>query len=286
MTHPDLVSVMCRIFFAQPLDRRTRTRHGDADALGRVLPRCVYLASRMRPARLRRRLRARRPRERPRPPGSGARKNHRVALTTMPSTRPTLGVSFWPDFDYDASGATTLGVVGDPDPSNPGAVHLVFDVTTFEGPPVCGRTTKVFGVPLPPGIRVDVVPLSLEGWLDPVTGACALEFDAEFRGSIFGENFIRLPPMTVRSPLTTGVARGPRLAKPRVPFGRTPRPDTSRTSDSTSDLDDPSTRERRRRRRDVRAAEPVRRRRARRRGRTRRRRRARAKGDRAVGASS
>ena len=54
----------------------------------------------------------------------------------MPSTRPTLGVSFWPDFDYDASGATTLGVVGDPDPSNPGAVHLVFDVTTFEGPPV------------------------------------------------------------------------------------------------------------------------------------------------------
>ena len=67
MTHPDLVSVMCRIFFAQPLDRRTRTRHGDADALGRVLPRCVYLASRMRPARLRRRLRARRPRERPPP---------------------------------------------------------------------------------------------------------------------------------------------------------------------------------------------------------------------------
>lgn len=186
----------------------------------------------------------------PRPPGSGARKNHRVALTTMPSTRPTLGVSFWPDFDYDASGATTLGVVGDPDPSNPGAVHLVFDVTTFEGPPVCGRTTKVFGVPLPPGIRVDVVPLSLEGWLDPVTGACALEFDAEFRGSIFGENFIRLPPMTVRSPLTTGVARGETREAAGVPFGRTPRPDTSRTSDSTSDLDDPSTRERRRRRRD------------------------------------
>ena len=28
----------------------------------------------------------------------------------MPATRPTLGVSFWPDFAYDASGATTLGV--------------------------------------------------------------------------------------------------------------------------------------------------------------------------------
>lgn len=27
----------------------------------------------------------------------------------MPSTRPTLGVSVWPDFDYDASGAGPLG---------------------------------------------------------------------------------------------------------------------------------------------------------------------------------
>lgn len=87
-------------------------------------------------------------------------------------------------------------------------MHLCFDVNTFEGPPVMGSTTKVFGVPLPPGIRIDVVPLSLEGWLDTSDGACDLDFDAEFRGSIFGEGFIKLPPMQIRSPLTTEDTRG------------------------------------------------------------------------------
>lgn len=131
----------------------------------------------------------------------------------MPATRPTLGVSVWPDFEYDAEGATTLGVVGEPDPSrvdergNP-LVHLCFDVNTFEGPPVMGSTTKVFGVPLPPGIRIDIVPLSLEGWLNTHNGECNLDFDAEFRGSIFGEDFIKLPPMQIRSPLTTGDTKG------------------------------------------------------------------------------
>ena len=125
-----------------------------------------------------------------------------------------------------------------------------------------------FRRPAAPGHRRSVVPLSLEGWLDPVTGACALEFDAEFRGSIFGENFIRLPPMTVRSPLTTGVARGgdsrsrrrsfrsnaPPRHEPHVRLDvRLGRPIDARTTT-------PTTRQR--------AAEPVRRRRARRRGRT------------------
>ena len=148
-----------------------------------------------------------------------ARPGDRIALTTMPASRPTLGVSSWPDFDYDASGATTLGVVEPPDEKHPDALRLRFDVRTFEGPPVCGRTTRVFGVPLPPGVRIDIVPLSLHGWLDPDTGACALDFDAEFRGSVFGEGFIKLPAMTVRSPLTTGAARGQRRAAVGKPFG-------------------------------------------------------------------
>ena len=86
----------------------------------------------------------------------------------MPATRPTLGVSFWPDFAYDASGATTLGVVTD---KKGPVLHLDFDVSTFEGPPVCGRTTTVLGVPLPPGIRIDIVPISLRGFLDTPPGS-------------------------------------------------------------------------------------------------------------------
>jgi hypothetical protein len=164
----------------------------------------------------------------------------------MPASRPTLGVSAWPDFDYDASGATTLGVVGAPDPARPGAVHLVFDVRTFEGPPVCGRTTKVFGLPLPPGVRIDIHPLRLEGWLDPETGACALDFDAEFRGSIFGRDAIRLPPMRVNSPLTTGPAAGARRTAEGRPFAH-PRDDTDDDTSPSRDVGDvvssPSTRD-------------------------------------------
>ena len=49
-------------------------------------------------------------------------------------------------------------------------ISLCFDVRSFEGPPVTSETTKVFGVPLPPGIRIELMPLKLEGWLDTSTG--------------------------------------------------------------------------------------------------------------------
>lgn len=139
----------------------------------------------------------------------------------MPATRPTLGVSFWPDFTYDARGATTLGVVTE---RRGDVLHLDFDVSTFEGPPVCGRTTTVLGVPLPPGIRIDIVPISLRGFLDTSTGECRLDFDAKFQGSIFGEGFIALPPMTVRSPLTTDATRGARRSATGSRFGTVPPP--------------------------------------------------------------
>ena len=156
------------------------------------------------------------------PPGQDARPGWRIALTTMPATRPTLGVSFWPDFTYDASGATTLGTVTDVKRHagrSGSVIHLDFDVSTFEGPPVCGRTTKVFGVPLPPGVRIDIRPISLKGFLDTATGECRLDFDARFEGSIFGEEFIKLPPMTVRSPLTTGETRGEQRSARGSRFG-------------------------------------------------------------------
>ena len=148
----------------------------------------------------------------------------------MPATRPTLGVSFWPDFAYDASGATTLGVVTD---KKGPVLHLDFDVSTFEGPPVCGRTTTVFGVPLPPGIRIDIVPISLRGFLDTSTGECRLDFDARFKGSIFGEGFIALPPMTVRSPLTTDATRGARRSATGSRFGTVPPPSRKRTGEGS-----------------------------------------------------
>mmetsp|Transcript_122478 Transcript_122478/g.212345 ORF Transcript_122478/g.212345 Transcript_122478/m.212345 type:complete len:387 (-) Transcript_122478:1113-2273(-) len=146
----------------------------------------------------------------------------RCALTTLPSTRPTLGVSRWPDFDYNATGATTLGFLGAA--RDDGRLAIELDMTTFQGPSVCGATTKVFGVPLPPGINIDICPVSLKGSVDPCSGECELDFDAIFQGSIFGEGFIKLPPMEIVSPLTTGHSSGDFRKADGTPFGANGRP--------------------------------------------------------------
>eukprot|EP00241_Pyramimonas_parkeae_P011763 CAMPEP_0114253620 /NCGR_PEP_ID=MMETSP0058-20121206/16493_1 /TAXON_ID=36894 /ORGANISM="Pyramimonas parkeae, CCMP726" /LENGTH=208 /DNA_ID=CAMNT_0001367685 /DNA_START=146 /DNA_END=772 /DNA_ORIENTATION=- len=123
----------------------------------------------------------------------------------MPATRPTLGISRWPDFDYDATGATTLGKVTRVNDNN--TISVDFDMTTFEGPPVNASSTKLFGIPLPFGISIDIVPISLSGNIDTVSGSCHLDFEAEFRGSL-GGGFITLPSLSIVSPLTTGTTEG------------------------------------------------------------------------------
>ena len=117
------VTVVTAAFGSVPRRYRRCGRANPTKRSPRSRPRrALPLPDTSKPSRGHRRRRHRRLRgrhaRRPRAPPARVlpgptRPGWRVALTTMPATRPTLGVSFWPDFAYDASGATTLGVVTD-----------------------------------------------------------------------------------------------------------------------------------------------------------------------------
>lgn len=69
-----------------------------------------------------------------------------------------LAVSVYPSFAYNSLGGGGLAdatVEG-------GRVNISFNPTAVNIPPVDARTTKFLGVPMVPGLRIDVVPAKLE----------------------------------------------------------------------------------------------------------------------------
>lgn len=86
----------------------------------------------------------------PPPPGT-------AALRTRPSR---LAISVYPPFAYDATGGG--GVAAVTKGQDGGRLGLAFDAATVAIPPLDWRTGRWLGVPLPPFLRIDIVPLRLE----------------------------------------------------------------------------------------------------------------------------
>lgn len=126
-----------------------------------------------------------------------------------------LRISVYPPFSYDASGGgARVGTVGAAEESQSGSGSieevdnkspLSFDPGAVSIPALDSRTTRFLGLPLPPGLRIDIEPLRLAGWVRRATGEVSLDFDANFRFSTFG--LYRPPPLFVSTTLTTGEAR-------------------------------------------------------------------------------
>lgn len=155
-----------------------------------------------------------------------------TAPSTSPSSSPTsssssaarlttladcgLRISVYPPFSYDASGGgARVGTVGAAEESQSSASGgdagedkkspLSFDPGAVSIPALDSRTTRFLGLPLPPGLRIDIEPLRLAGWVRRATGEVSLDFEANFRFSAFG--LYRPPPLFVSTTLTTGEAR-------------------------------------------------------------------------------
>jgi hypothetical protein len=76
-----------------------------------------------------------------------------------------LGIARYPDFAYDAQGGRGVGAArGD------GTVLVDFDVASLYIPPMSGATTRFFGLPLPPFLKIDILPEALGGTIDRATG--------------------------------------------------------------------------------------------------------------------
>ncbi|CAK9238226.1 unnamed protein product [Sphagnum jensenii] len=133
--------------------------------------------------------------------GGGGGAGCRVELHTHDGCG--LGVSRFPDFVYNAEGGGGSGhAIQLPD----GCWQVKFEASDINIPTVGYETTTLMGVPLPPPLRIDVVPETLEGIIDKASGKVELKFQAQFFFS--AGNLYRPPPLLVNTLLTTESAQG------------------------------------------------------------------------------
>jgi hypothetical protein len=79
-----------------------------------------------------------------------------------------LGIGRYPDFAYNAQGG--CGVGAGCGAEGGGAVLVDFDVASLYIPPMSGATTRFLGLPLPPFLKIDILPEALGGTIDRATG--------------------------------------------------------------------------------------------------------------------
>lgn len=83
-----------------------------------------------------------------------------------------LGISRYPDFGYNAEGGTGAGTytrITDNNDSDK-EISVCFDITTLYIPPLTSATTKFLGLPLPPFLKIDIVPQLFTGIINPESG--------------------------------------------------------------------------------------------------------------------
>ena len=126
-----------------------------------------------------------------------------VVLKTLSDCQ--LAVSIYPTFGYNAGGGGGNGsVVQDP---STGLLNVSFDPKSLIIPPITYATSTVLGIPIPPPLKIEIIPEKLSGTIDPETGEANLDFLAEFKftaGPLY-----TAPPLVVSTKLTTGESSGP-----------------------------------------------------------------------------
>ena len=101
-----------------------------------------------------------------------------------------------------------------PDPDRPSNrdgrpwLPLRFAAEQLTIPTLNWRTTRILGLPLPPGIAIAIVPERLQGHWQPDSGAVELAFRARFRFSLAG--LYRAPDLLVATQLSSGEVAGRR----------------------------------------------------------------------------
>ena len=81
-----------------------------------------------------------------------------------------LGIARYPDFAYDAEGGRGVGAGRGAGSGEGGTVLVDFDVASLYIPPMSGATTRFLGLPLPPFLKIDILPEALGGTIDRATG--------------------------------------------------------------------------------------------------------------------
>lgn len=117
-----------------------------------------------------------------------------------------LAIGRYPRFRYDGRGGGGSGLAGEVD--GEGRQSLAFEAAGLVIPALSWRTTRLLGVPLPPGLAIAIAPQRLAGHWQPADGEVELAFEARFRFAVAG--LYRAPDLLVTTRLSTGLAEGRR----------------------------------------------------------------------------
>ena len=110
-----------------------------------------------------------------------------------------LYIGNYPKFLYDASGGGGNAIMGDKSMS--GLRTIKFYPTSFIIPPLNFHTTKILGLPMPPGLKIDISVQKLSGVIDESRGTVSLEFESNFTFSIL--SLIKAPKLLIKTSLST-----------------------------------------------------------------------------------
>lgn len=117
----------------------------------------------------------------------------------------SLGIASYPDFKYNAQGGKGTGT-GTNTKESKGETMVDFDVNTLYIPALTTATTKFLGLPLPPFLRIDIVPQLFKGSINSESGQVDLEFKAKFLFSI--GSIYKALPLVVETVLTSEESKG------------------------------------------------------------------------------
>tara|TARA_Y100001968_G_scaffold282587_1_gene280656 strand:+ start:902 stop:1435 length:534 start_codon:yes stop_codon:yes gene_type:complete len=111
-----------------------------------------------------------------------------------------LAIGNYPYFDYDASGGGGKASVIDNERGT--SLLLKFHPNKFFIPPLNWKTTKILGLPMIPGIEINMILDKLEGILEPKNREIILAFEARFILKIFST--IEFPELIINTELKNG----------------------------------------------------------------------------------
>jgi hypothetical protein len=117
-----------------------------------------------------------------------------------------LAIGFYPRFRYDGRGGGGVGQAGEV--LGEGWQALVFEPTSLAIPSLNSRTTRLLGIPLPPGLEIAIHPDTLQGRWHPRSRAVELTFRARFALLVAGRSVA--PDLIVATQLATHAVRGQR----------------------------------------------------------------------------
>lgn len=122
--------------------------------------------------------------------------------------RCQLVIGRFPPFDYDASRGGGLVLHSPADAHGVQQLRVPCEGLTI--PPLDRQTARLFGVPLPPGISVQIQPDRLEGVLNPSSGEVNLTFRSRFRFTLgpASRPLYQASDLIVETALTSGTSHG------------------------------------------------------------------------------